>query len=122
MRNQWIARVAAVLVLLGMVGTAAAEERPSPRPLSAAVLQQAIREHAAATRQGRPIKSGTPPARKDSVWNGAAIGAAVGATGGSLAIVAASGGSDDVPAAMMKVSPLGAAVGALVGIAVDALF
>jgi hypothetical protein len=119
MSNRRTAVTAAAIVILGMAGAAAAEERPAPRPFSPAALQQAVRERAATNRQqNKPA----PAARKDSVWNGAAIGAAVGAVGGSLAIVAASGGSDDVPAAMMKVSPLGAGIGALIGVAVDALF
>ena len=116
----WRRMLAAAVVLVGMAQGVGAGERPAARPFSPAALQQVARQQLAAN--PRLLQSETRAPKKDSVLNGAAIGAAVGAVAGSFAIVAASGGSDDFPAAMMKVSPLGAGIGALVGVAIDALF
>ena len=59
--------------------------------------------------------------RKDSILNGGFIGAAIGAVGGSALIVAAAGGSDDFPKAMLNVSAVPALGGFAAGALIDAL-
>jgi len=85
-------------------------------------LQRAIRESAArspAQRSDQPARPSTQA--KDSIWNGGLVGAAIGGVGGSLLLVAASGGSDDFGKAMLKVSPITALSGFAIGAVIDAL-
>jgi predicted lipid-binding transport protein (Tim44 family) len=58
---------------------------------------------------------------RDSIWNGGLIGAAIGGVGGSALIVASSGGSDNIPRAMLNVCVAPALAGFAVGAIIDAL-
>ena len=59
--------------------------------------------------------------RRDSIWNRGLIGAAIGGVGGSALIVAAHGGSDDIPRAMLNVCALPVVAGFAAGALIDAL-
>ena len=92
--------VVAVMVSAG--GEAVAEE-PKPVASTSGVFA--------------PERSG----RRDSIWNGGLIGAAIGGVGGSALIVASRGGSDNIGRAMLNVCVPPALAGFAVGAIVDAL-
>jgi hypothetical protein len=112
---------AAAALVVAMVGPAAAEQAPpSPaRVFTMERLERFVRE-AELTRAAQDGQA-TAQRRRDSVLNGALIGAAIGGVGGSALIVASRGGSDNIPKAMWNVSLGPTIVGAVAGAIVDAL-
>src|SRR5262245_48323043 len=104
--NQTIMRlVAAVLTATTTTAaTAFAEGRQhTGNRFSPEALQRAIRESTpSSVRAPRAQPSGGSTRKKDSVWNGGVIGAVVGGVGGSLMLIAATGGSDDIGRAMLN--------------------
>lgn len=114
---------ALVIVMVGLsVLPAAADERVETKDrFTARRLAPLVRQ--AAGRSARlPIQdaAGRAP-RRDSIWNGGLIGAAIGGVGGSALIVASRGGSDDIPRAMLNVCAVPALAGFAVGAIIDAL-
>ena len=81
-------------------------------------VRQAVK--AAEVRRQAPVTAGRM-SRRDSIWNGGLIGAAVGGVGGSALIVASRGGSDDIPRAMLNVGVGPALAGFAAGAIIDAL-
>jgi len=126
MTNRWQRGVMAGLVA-GMVGASApasAGEPPvrQPGPLSPSALERVVRENSRGREAiGLSQQAPVPRQKKDSVLDGALIGAAIGGIGGSALIVAASGGSDNIPRAMLNVAILPALGGFAVGTFIDAL-
>ena len=117
--------LAAVIVATGLgTGPAWAGEAPAPPSgrFSAAALDQVVRrgmdDGTVRLSQGTADQTWK---RKDSVLNGALIGAAIGGVGGSALIVASRGGSDNILKAMWTVSAAPALLGAAVGALIDAL-
>jgi membrane associated rhomboid family serine protease len=108
------------LMVVGMANAAVAQEAPRPaRPFSPKALERVVHENSKSpvgVRLSRYSGGG-----KDSILNGGLIGAAIGGVGGSFLIVAASGGSDDVPRAMLNVAVFPALGGFLVGALIDAM-
>ena len=119
-----LAGLLVVTTVMGIAPEAAAEERL--RPLTpvfsqnrlAPFVQQAL-DQRAGQRQAPDGVVRSP--RRDSIWNGALIGAAIGGLGGSALIVASHGGSDNIPRAMLNVCAPPALAGFAVGAIVDAL-
>ena len=112
-----------VLVLANVPASAQESPMPSTRPFSPNALERVIHEAAVGHNANRPSQtsSSTSGRRKDSILNGALIGAAIGGAGGSALLVAASGGSDDFRGAMGKMAPLTATVGFAVGAIIDGM-
>jgi hypothetical protein len=113
-----------LVVMLGASATAGAEERRQPEGLFAPsrlvpLVRRAIEAAPAPPRARGSVTAGAP--RRDSIWNGGLIGAAIGGVGGSALIVASRGGSDDIPRAMLNVCLPPALGGFAVGAIVDAL-
>jgi hypothetical protein len=98
---------------------------PAPRQsaFAGAALTRAVQAGIGRPAEGRSRNGANAPARKtaDSIFNGGLIGAAIGGVAGSFLIVAAAGGSDNFPRAMLNVSLLPAAGGFALGAALDAL-
>jgi tetrahydromethanopterin S-methyltransferase subunit D len=116
-----LVRTVLAMVVAGMASTAGAQETPRPaRPFSQKALERVVRENSQ-KRGGVPL-SRYAGGRKDSVVNGGLIGAAIGGVGGSFLIVAASGGSDDFPRAMMNVAAFPAIGGFVIGALIDAMY
>ena len=114
-----------VMVVACASAPASAEDvsRRPAGPLSPGALQRVVHENG---RRADGVllsrQSGSAPRkRKDSILDGGLIGAAIGGVGGSALIVAASGGSDDIPRAMLNVAALPALGGFALGALVDAL-
>ena len=129
------ARIGMVVAVMGAATVSVSGEEPGPRrsavvlesgdtlSISRSALERIARDSGARPRgvpAMQPSGSG-PRQRRDSILNGALIGAAIGGVGGSAAVVAASGGSDDFRGAMVKVAPLTALAGFAIGAAIDAL-
>ncbi len=94
--------------------------RPQAAIFTSANLERFVRGAAPRTaRQADGAAAGRP--KRDSILNGALIGAVIGGVGGSALIVASSGGSDDIPRAMWNVSLLPTLAGAAAGAVIDAL-
>ena len=114
---------ALVIATVGLsVLPAMAEERVESKDVfSAHRLAPLVRQ--AADRSTRPAlqDAAAREPRRDSIWNGGLIGAAIGGVGGSALIVASRGGSDDIPRAMLNVCAVPAIAGFAVGAIVDAL-
>ena len=106
------------IALLSLAGPAQAEElKPkAPGVFSAERLRQAV-EAVPPQRQSQTAA----PRRRDPIWNGGLIGAAIGGVGGSALIVAAHGGSDNIGRAMLNVCVPPALAGFAVGAVIDAL-
>jgi hypothetical protein len=127
MITKLVGMASALLVLTGT--SASAQETPpqaaaSPAGLfSPSSIERHVRQSNRASDQVplTPASSANSTRRKDSVVDGGLIGAVIGGVGGSFLIVAASGGSDDVPKAMANVAALPALAGFAIGAVVDAL-
>jgi hypothetical protein len=101
----------------------AGQSKPNaPGVFSAQRLEPFVRQavEAGPARQPSQGAAGRSP-RRDSIWNGGLIGAAIGGVGGSALIVASHGGSDDIPRAMLNVCVPPALAGFAVGAMIDAL-
>ncbi len=114
------------IVMAGAGARSAHAEGLSPQQPSAfsrAALTRAVKESGRRPVEAGRRDGGGPSSRKgpDSILNGGLIGAAIGGVAGSFLIVVASGGSDDVPRAMLNVSVLPAAGGFAIGALLDAL-
>ena len=123
MRTSVVGMVVAVAVLT-VAGPSVAEEPKTAVPgvFSAARLEPFVRQavEAPRARQTSQDAAGRSP-RRDSIWNGGLIGAAIGGVGGSALIVASHGGSDNIPRAMLNVCVPPALAGFAVGAIIDAL-
>jgi len=106
-----LAGLLVVTTVMGIAPEAAAEERL--RPLTPVFSQNRLAPFVQQALDRSP--------RRDSIWNGALIGAAIGGLGGSALIVASHGGSDNIPRAMLNVCVPPALAGFAVGAIVDAL-
>ena len=114
-----LVRTVLAMMVAGMANAAAAQEAPRPaRPFSPKALERVVHDNSQSP--SRAPKSRYGKGRKDSVLDGGLIGAAIGGVGGSFLIVAASGGSDDVPRAMLNVAAIPALGGFAVGALIDA--
>ena len=82
---------------------------------------RALRARRPPTPTGQADRAAAGQPKRDSILNGALIGAAIGGVGGSALIVASSGGSDDIARAMWNVSLLPTLAGAAAGAVIDAL-
>jgi hypothetical protein len=113
-----------VVAWLSLGGQAMAGEAapPMPRVFSPERLEPFVRQavEAAEVRRQAPATAGRT-SRRDSIWNGGLIGAAVGGVGGSALIVASRGGSDNIPRAMLNVCVGPALAGFAAGAIIDAL-
>jgi hypothetical protein len=109
--------------LMSVASPVAAEEpaRPGPGIFSPSRLAPYVRQAVEAQPGPSQAQASDRPKGKDSILNGALIGAAIGGVGGSALIVASRGGSDNIPRAMMNVAVLPTVFGAAVGAFVDAL-
>jgi hypothetical protein len=115
--------IVAVVLTVGVGAPAAAEERQLPAApgiFAPSRLEPFVRQAASAPAAPRQETAARAP-RRDSIWNGGLIGAAIGGVGGSALIVASRGGSDDIPRAMLNVCVPPALAGFAVGAIVDAL-
>jgi hypothetical protein len=118
--------VAGLLMVTMVMGAApradAEEQRRAPALFTPSRLEPFVRQ-AIEARPAPPRAQGTAARapRRDSIWNGGLIGAAIGGVGGSALIVAAHGGSDDIPRAMLNVFVPPALGGFAVGALIDAL-
>jgi len=121
MRTSVVGMVVAATVL-SLAGRAAAGQPASPAPgmFSAQRLEPFVRQAVATARQPSQDTARRSSGRH-SIWNGGLIGAAIGGVGGSALIVAASGGSDNIPRAMLNVCVPPALAGFAVGAIIDAL-
>jgi hypothetical protein len=121
-----LARIGVVMLVMGAMSTPASGQETPPRSsglFSPSTLERLVRESSQGSpriRLSQTTGSGSNR-RKDSILNGALIGAAIGGIGGSFLLVAASGGSDDFRGAMLRVAPVTAFAGFVVGAAIDAL-
>ena len=114
-----LGRTVLATLILGMASVASAGEAPrTARPFSPKSLERVAHENQ--KRGGVPLvrygKGG-----RDSVLDGGLIGAGVGGVGGGFLIVAASGGSNDFPRAMINVGALPALGGFALGAWVDSM-
>ena len=115
-----LVRTVLAMVVAGMANAAAAQEAPRPaRPFSPKALERVVHENS--QNSGRVPKARYGKGGKDSVLDGGLIGAAIGGVGGSFLIVAASGGSDDFPRAMLNVAAVPAIGGFAIGALIDAM-
>jgi hypothetical protein len=118
--------LAGLLVVSALVWSAplaeAEELRSAPAVFAPSRLEPFVRQ-AIETRPAPSRAQGTAARspRRDSIWNGGLIGAAIGGVGGSALIVASSGGSDNIPRAMLNVCVPPAVAGFAVGALIDAL-
>ena len=112
-----------VTVGLSLAPPAAAEERRRPAALfTPSQLEPFVRQAVEASpAPSRAQDAGVRSPRRDSIWNGGLIGAAIGGVGGSALIVASRGGSDNIPRAMLNVCVPPALAGFAVGAIIDAL-
>lgn len=114
-----LGRTVLTALVLGMASVASASEAPrTARPFSPKSLERVAHENQ------KP--GGVPLVRygkggRDSVLDGGLIGAVVGGVGGGFLIVAASGGSDDAPRAMLNVGALPALGGFVIGAWIDSM-
>jgi hypothetical protein len=110
-------------VSLSAAPRAVAEERNQTNSglFSPSRLEPLIRE--AIEKEARPkAQDATARApKRDSILNGGLIGAAIGVGVVPPLRIAATGGSDDIGAAWLKLSPLPAIGGFAVGVIIDAL-
>ena len=119
-----VARMLVAVAVVGLAGPAVAGEPVPAIPgvFSAARLEPFVRQAAdARPARSQPQDAGSRAPRRDSIWNGGLIGAAIGGVGGSALIVASRGGSDNIPRAMLNVCVPPALAGFAVGAIVDAL-
>lgn len=121
--NGFLPLMMPVILVVALSGTTAWAQVPPAvaGPFSPNALERVVRDSQQSDsrmRQSRTTSS--PTVRKDSILDGGLIGAAIGGVGGSFLLVVASGGSDDFGGAMLKVSPLTAAIGFGIGAAIDA--
>jgi hypothetical protein len=120
-----LAFVLAVVMAGAVAGSAHAEglSRQQPSAFSRAALTRAVQQSGRQPAEAGRRDGASPSSRKgpDSILNGGLIGAAIGGVAGSFLIVAAAGGSDDVPRAMLNVSVGPAAGGFALGALLDAL-
>jgi tetrahydromethanopterin S-methyltransferase subunit D len=108
------------MMVAGIANAAAAQEAPrSARPFSPKALERIVHDNSQSPRRVPTSRYGK--GGKDSVIDGGLIGAAIGGVGGSFLIVVASGGSDDVPRAMLNVAAIPAVGGFAIGALIDAM-
>jgi hypothetical protein len=121
MRRERMQKAGAAVLALAMATPAWADTAPvgTDRIFSDERLRRYVHE-ATPSRAAQDGTSGRRP-KRDSLLNGALIGAAIGGVGGSALIVASRGGSDNIPKAMWNVSLAPTIVGAVAGAIVDAL-
>ena len=118
-----LAGLAIAAVSLSAVPSAMAGERDQPQRGIFALdrLEPLVR---LAIEKEERLRVQTPAGRapkRDSILNGGLIGGAIGGVGGSALIVAARGGSDDIPRAMLNVCAVPALAGFAAGAIIDAL-
>jgi hypothetical protein len=111
-----------VAVMTGAAPPADAEETRGAALFTPSRLEPFVRQAIEARPAPRraPGSAARSP-RRDSIWNGGLIGAAIGGVGGSALIVASRGGSDDIPRAMLNVCVPPALGGFALGAIIDAL-
>ena len=116
--------IAGAILVMAVAAPVAAEQLPvrQPAPFSTRALDRIVRDASAGPAGIRLSRAAAQRGRRDSILNGGLIGAAVGGVAGSFLIVAASGGSDDVPRAMFRIASFTAPVGFLIGAMIDAEF
>ena len=121
--NRLLAGLAVAAVLLGAVPSAIAGERDQPQRgiFAPSRLEPLVREAIEKEERSRAQTSAGRAPKRDSILNGALIGAAIGGVGGSALIVASRGGSDDIPRAMLNVCAVPALAGFAAGAIIDAL-
>jgi hypothetical protein len=117
-----VRRIAVLLAIAVLSAKASAEGGSQvPNRFSPQALEHIVRATAVTHNRLRASQPAPSQRRKDSILNGALIGAAVGGVGGSALVVYASGGSDDFKGAMLIVSPWTALGGFAAGALIDAL-
>jgi hypothetical protein len=122
MSGGWMRTAGIAVLTMAVAGSAGAETGPATgteRVFSAARLARAV--GGAVPQRVAQDSAGRTGRKRDSLLNGALIGAAIGGVGGSALIVASRGGSDNIPKAMWNVSLAPALLGAVAGAVVDAV-